>query len=71
MDLSAFRRFSNSVTGGPNFSYFTTVIVLNFEADYLLNPWTYRNTGVTLVYNFLFPATFIGGKNKFDLWLWR
>ncbi len=29
----------------PNFSYFTTVIVINFEADYLLNCWTYRNTG--------------------------
>ena len=23
--------------GGPNFSYFTTVIVINFEAKYLLN----------------------------------
>jgi hypothetical protein len=31
--------------GGPNFSFFTTVIVINFEADYLLNRGTYRNTG--------------------------
>ena len=23
-----------------NFSHFTTVIVINFEADYLLNRWT-------------------------------
>jgi hypothetical protein len=38
--------------GRPNFSYFTTVIVINFEADYLLNRWTYRNTGVTLILNF-------------------
>jgi hypothetical protein len=35
--------------GGPNFSYFTTVIVMNFEADYLLNRWTYRNTGVAFI----------------------
>jgi hypothetical protein len=34
-----------AAAGGPNFSYFTTVIVINFEADYLLNCWTYRNTG--------------------------
>jgi hypothetical protein len=46
--------------GGPNF---TTVIVINFKADYHLNTWTYRNTGVLLVHNFLFPATFITGKN--------
>jgi hypothetical protein len=52
--------------GGPNFSYFTTVIVINFEADYLLNRWTYRNTGVSLVHNFLFPATFITAKNWTD-----
>jgi hypothetical protein len=48
--------------GGPNFSFFTTVIVINFEVDYLLNRWSYRNTGVGLVHNFLFPATFIIGK---------
>ena len=53
--------------GGPNFLYFTTVIVINFEADYLLNPWT----GVPLVHSFWFPATFITGKNWSDLWLWR
>jgi hypothetical protein len=35
-----------------NFSHFTTVIVINFEADYLLNRWTYRTTGVSLVHNF-------------------
>ncbi len=62
-------------TGGPNFSYFTTVIVINFvinfEADYLLNRWTYRNTGVTLVHNFWFPATFIPGKNWSDPWWGR
>jgi hypothetical protein len=32
--------------GGPNFSYFTIVIVLNFQSDYLLNHWTYINMGV-------------------------
>jgi len=47
---------------GPNFSFFTTVIVISFEVDYLLNRWSYRNTGVTLGHNFLFPATFITGK---------
>jgi hypothetical protein len=31
--------------GGSNFSFFTTVIVKNFEVDYLLNCWSYRNTG--------------------------
>jgi hypothetical protein len=39
--------------GGPNFSYFTTFIVINFETDYLLNRY------FVLVHNFLFPATFI------------
>jgi hypothetical protein len=68
MDLSAFLAFSISLTRGrinsygpklyvldagwPNFLYFTTVIVINFEADYLLNRWTYRNTGVGLINNF-------------------
>jgi hypothetical protein len=42
--------------GWPNFSYFTTVIVISFEADYLLNPLTYRNMGVTLVHNFFFSS---------------
>ena len=36
----------------PNFSYFTTVIVINFEADYLLNRWTYRNTCWFIIFNF-------------------
>jgi hypothetical protein len=39
---------------GPKFSSFTTVIVTNSEADYLLNPWTYRNMGFTLVHKFFF-----------------
>jgi len=49
--------------GGPNLSYFSTVIVINFEADYLLNRWTHRNMGVPLAHNFQFPTTFISGKN--------
>jgi hypothetical protein len=32
--------------GGPNFSNFTTVIVMNFEADYLCNCWTWKSTGL-------------------------
>jgi hypothetical protein len=57
--------------GGPNLSYFTTVIFINFEADYFLNPWTYRNTGATLVHNFWFPANFISAKNWSDSRLGR
>jgi hypothetical protein len=29
--------------GGPSFSNFTTVIVINFESDYLSNHLTWRN----------------------------
>jgi len=51
---------------GPNFSFFTTVIVISFEVDYLLNRWSYSN-----IRNLWFPATFITGKNWSDFWLQR
>ncbi len=40
--------------GGPNFAYFTTVIAISCEADYLLNRWTYRNRGSNefIIFNF-------------------
>ncbi len=31
--------------GGPNFSFFTTVIVINFDVDFLLNPGVTETRG--------------------------
>jgi hypothetical protein len=46
--------------GGPNFSYLTTVIAIKFEVP---KPLDLQKHKVSLVHNFLFPATFITAKN--------
>ncbi len=40
-----------------------TVIVINFEADYLFNHWTWRDTGIMVVHSFFFIS------NNFYYWL--
>ncbi len=54
--------------GGPNFSYLTTVIAIKFEVP---KPLDLQKHKVSLVHNFLFPATFITAKNWSDSRLGR
>jgi hypothetical protein len=39
--------------GGPNF-----YIIINFEVDYLLNRWSYRNTGGLVGSEFFISSNF-------------